>query len=236
MSKIQVVAERGAELIADAIAPLGFVPAPDLGRAYFRYESVDTYLGQPGLRFTDRIDRTTMHPSRAWIVVVIPAIFNPEVEAARDRALSSELPSLPETVSVELRGLAERRLKFNDHREFATLEGAAAGAARIARTLEEHFGWWCAQFATAESTYEYLAQEDISGAPGNYMTALILALLNNDEQMIRKFARYGFFHDNGPRFPVERFNRYVDLYRRIGDSFGVELPIPTWEEVHPPGL
>jgi len=234
VTNLKVVAKHGGEAIGDAVASVGFTRAEDLeaedqfAPLYFRAALPESYLGQGGMRINSLIQRTNMS-GRAWVIMVSVAVFNADIEAVRDQVDSRG--HSPATVTDTLRGLTERVLKLHDQREFSSLEGVEKGAQRIAAQLGDNFEWWYAHFATAESTYDYLARSDTRTPPRNYDTGLILALQNNNQARADTFVRCMFFHEGGVRSRFETYTNVASRYRRIGEVFGVQLSLPSWDEL-----
>ena len=220
MPSLTVVAEHGEAAIRDAVATVGFTPAEELQHPfeghtelYFRSTLPEAYFG------------------RCWVLNVDAVVFNPGIEVVRDRTDDQDRHR-PWTVTDTLRGLTKRVLKLNDHREFsASFDHVEKGACQIANQLEENFAWWYAHFATVGSTYDYLARGDTRMTARNFYSGLILALQNNDPDMVDLFVRLTFLYSPGVRHRPAVYTSAAARCRRIGEVFGVELSVPSWERL-----
>jgi len=234
---LKVVAKHGETAIRDAVATVGFTPAEELQHPfeghtelYFRSALPEAYFGRGGLRVQGWI-RTTKMSGRCWVLNVDAVVFNPGIEVVRDRTDDQDRHR-PWTVTDTLRGLTERVLKLNDHREFsASFDHVEKGACQIANQLEENFAWWYGHFATVGSTYDYMARGDTRMTARNFYSGLILALQNNNQEMIDLFVRLSFFYSPGVRHRPDFYTSAAARCRRIGDVFGVELSLPSWERL-----
>ncbi len=216
---------------------MGFTPADELQHPfeghtelYFRSALPEAYFGRGGLHVRGWIQTTKMS-GRCWVLNVDAVVFNPGIEEVRDRIDDQERHS-PETVIDTVTGLAKRVLKLNDHREFsASFDHVEKGAQQIANQLDENFAWWYAHFATVQSTYDYLAGVDTWMTARNFYSGLILALQNNNQDMIDLFIGLSFFYSPGVRHRPDFYTSAAARCRRIGDAFGVELSLPSWERL-----
>ncbi len=193
----------------------------------------ETYVGQPGFRALDRIESSSRN-GRAWVVEPFVTIMNPDIERIRYTTVPGRADGAePGTVTVEVsvRGMSTPgRSAALDRREASSQETANKIIDEVAGAILAHAEEWYGRFDTKEAAYQYLMDPAMFADSKNYFTALILALIESDSEMIDVTSRRIFASRPARLSRRVRFDHVSSWIDNLSDRFGVDIAKPTWDE------
>lgn len=220
------IAEAGIDAVDTAVRGLGYEPSSAFGAGWYVIDR-PCLVGSPGLYVDQRVEPA--RGVRVWKLGITVAIYSPEINSVRDTVLPPEFFRFPETFAVGLRGLQDGRSKSPDIRLVSSLDEVQWVVDNIVDGLQRHADGWYSLFEQASTIYEY-AERDVARSKSNHYAATIFALASGDTGAALELAR-GVGKRWTPGLKAKTYETEIGIYHRIGQHFGVDLPLVTWAEV-----
>ena len=235
LSKAEVVKQEGSAALTAKLAEAGFVAQPQLAREMspgglqnllFLGER-STLFGQGGVEVAAAVEPSGGR--KAWVLGVNVVLYSAradEVLAAaggRERFRAGYL-------MVDLMELVMGKWRYSYRIGAYDPSDVDRVVSQITADVDQHAESWFSRFDDIDTGEEFLFDNPTQNFQVNHDGGLVAALGRGDLESARRFSA-GTGSMWKPEIGQEHVEERADFYRRIGEQYGVELPLVTWDEV-----